>query len=239
MSFSEKVHLAFRRGETEAVVTMSKAEIVRAGAVGDAHGEVSARYNLARVALRRGDLRAAANQARHGLAVALRAGDRGLEERPRHVLASVARISGDLTRARELYRENIALNEALNQIKGVHSEYHDLAFCELGLGNLDAAKELFAACREGVFRNGWDDLVPYVCVADAALASAAGDHVRAARMTGAAESAFAALGHVPDPDAVADLAAVRDTTLAVLGPAGFADQCARGWLLDPCDGVGG
>ncbi|GIG01162.1 tetratricopeptide repeat protein [Catellatospora citrea] len=233
MSFSEKVHLAFRRGETEAVVTMSRAEIERAQALGDADGEVFARYSLARVALRQGDLRAAADYAHQGLAVALRSGDRGLEERPRHVLAAVARMSGDLARARELYRENIALNEALEQPKGVHSEYHDLAFCELGLGNLEAAKVLFACCREGVFQHGWDDLVPYVCVADAALASAEGDHVRAARMIGAAESAFAALGQVPDPDDAADLALLREATLGVLGAPEFAEQCAKGWLLDP------
>ncbi|GGL04439.1 hypothetical protein Sme01_66050 [Sphaerisporangium melleum] len=233
MSFSENVRSAFRRGETEAVVRMSEAEIDRARAAGDPAGEVEARYSLARVAIRAGDLLGGEARAREALAVALRSGDRSLEERPRHVLAAVARMSGDLTRARDLYRESIALNEALGRPKVVTSEYHNLGFCELGLGDLDAARALFAATREQVFRNGWADFVPYVCVADAALASAEGDHSRAALMVGVADAAFAALGQVPDPDDAAELAGARAAAVAALGPAGFAAEHARGRSLDP------
>ncbi|MET8352080.1 tetratricopeptide repeat protein [Micromonospora sp. NPDC005206] len=165
MNFSENVRSAFRRGETGAVVRMSEAEIERARAAGDPAGEVEARYSLARVAIRGGDLPGGAARAGEALEVALRSGDRRLEERPRHVLAAVARMSGDLLRARDLYRESIALNESLDQPMTVNSEYHNLAFCELGLGNLDGARNLFAEGRERVFRNGWADFVPYVCVA--------------------------------------------------------------------------
>src|SRR5262245_6133090 len=180
MSFSENVRSAFRRGETDAVVRMSEAEIERAQAAGDPAGEVEARYSLARVALRGGDLPGGEARAREALEVAVRSGDRSLEERPRHVPAAVARMSGDLLRARDLYRESIALNEALHQPKTVNSETHNLAFCELGLGNLGGARKLFAESRERVFRNDWADFVPYVCVAGAALASAEGDHARSA-----------------------------------------------------------
>lgn len=233
MNFSENVRSAFRRGESDAVVRMSEAEIERAQAAGDPAGEVEARYSLARVAIRGGDLPGGEARAREALAVALRSGDRSLEERPRHVLAAVARMSGDLLRARELYRESIALNEALGRPETVNSEYHNLAFCELGLGNLDVAGKLFAEGRERVFRNGWDDFVPYVCVAGAALASAEGDHARAARLAGVADAAFASLGQVPDPDDAADLARVRAAATEALGPAAFDEEYARGRLLDP------
>ncbi|MEU7654193.1 tetratricopeptide repeat protein [Micromonospora taraxaci] len=233
MSFSENVRSAFRRGETDAVVRMSEAEIERAQAAGDPAGEVEARYSLARVAIRGGDLPGGEARAREALGVALRSGDRSLEERPRHVLAGVARMSGDLVRARDLYRESIALNETLGQPQTVNSEYHNLAFCELGLGNLEVARTLFAENRERVFRNAWADFVPYVCVAGAALASAEGDHARTARMIGVTDAAFAAIGQVPDPDDAADLATMRAAATEALGAAAFDKEYAEGQRLDP------
>ncbi|MEO3773337.1 tetratricopeptide repeat protein [Micromonospora sp. B9E7] len=233
MGFSENVRSAFRRSETDAVVRMSEAEIKRAQAAGDPAGEVEARYSLARVAIRGGDLAGGEARAREALEVAQRSGDRSLEERPRHVLAAVARMSGDLFRARDLYWESIALNEALGQPETVNSEYHNLAFCELGLGNLDAARTLFAENRDRVFRNAWADFVPYVCVAGAALASAEGDHSRAARMIGVADAAFAAVGQVPDPDDAADLARMRAAATEALGPAAFDEEYAVGQRLEP------
>ncbi|KAB1947682.1 tetratricopeptide repeat protein [Micromonospora sp. ALFpr18c] len=233
MSFSDDVRSAFRRGETDAVVRMSETEIERARKAGDPAGEVEARYSLARVALRGGDLSGGEARAREALGVALRSGDRSLEERPRHVLAAVARMSGDLGRARVLYQESIALNEVLDQPRMVATEMHNLALCELGLGNLDVARKLLAESRERIFRNDWTDFVPYVCLAGAVLASTEGDHARAARLSGVAEAAFAALGQVPDPDDAADLAAVRTVGVKALGVNAFALERARGKHLDP------
>lgn len=233
MTFSTDVRAAFRRGETQAVVRMSEAEIERARAAGDPAGEVEARYSLARVAIRGGDLTLGEARAREALAVAVRAGDRALEERPRHVLAAVARMSGDLVRACDLYRESIALNEELGRPETVNSELHNLAMCELGLGHLDVAREMFAAGRARVFDNGWADFVPYVCVAGAALASADGDQNRAALMVGVTDAAFAALGQIPDPDDAATLAAVRAVAIGALGEAAFTDAYAHGQRLDP------
>ncbi|MBQ0980441.1 tetratricopeptide repeat protein [Micromonospora sp. M61] len=233
MTFSESVRSAFRRGETDAVVRMSEAEIERAQAAGDPAGEVEARYSLARVAIRGGDLAGGEARAREALEVALRSGDRSLEERPRHVLAGVARMSGDLLRARDLYRESIALNESLGRPMMVNSEFHNLAFCELGLGNLETARALFAENRERVFANGWADFVPYVCVAGAALATAEGDHARAALMIGVADAAFTALGQVPDPDDAADLATMRTAAIEALGRAAFDAEYAAGQGLEP------
>ncbi|MCO8276739.1 tetratricopeptide repeat protein [Actinoplanes sp. TRM 88003] len=233
MSFSDRVRSAFRRGETDAVVAMSEAEIERARAAGDPAGEVEARYSLARVAIREGDLTTGEARAWTALEVAERSGDRRLEERPRHVLAAVARMSGDLTRARDLYRASIALNEELGQPVQVNAEYHNLAFVELKLGHLDEARRLFDESRERVFGHGWKDFVPYVCLAAAALAAAENDFARAARLAGVTYMAFAELGQVPDPDDAADLAAVRAAAAEALGPAAFAAEYARGQLSEP------
>jgi tetratricopeptide repeat protein len=232
-SFSAQVRGAFRRGDNEAVVRMSEAEIDRARSAGDPAGEVEALYSLARVAVRGGDLAEGERLAREALDVALRAGDRALEDRPRHVLAAVTRMSGDLEGARDLYLASIALNEELGHAATVNSERHNLAFCELGLGHLGRARELFAQSRARVFREGWDDFAPYVCVAGAVLAFAEGDHRRAALMAGVADAAFAALGQVPDPDDAAELASVRAASEEKLGAESFHAEYARGRTLDP------
>ncbi|MFI5896724.1 tetratricopeptide repeat protein [Actinoplanes sp. NPDC051513] len=212
---------------------MSQAELTRARATGDRPNEVEALYALSRVAARGGDLPGAERLAGEALVAAMRAGDRRLEERPRHVLAAVARLSGDLLRARDLYKASIALNRSLGNAETVNSEYHNLAFTELRLGNVEVARELFAAGRREVFREGWDAFVPYICVAGAALASAEGEHRRAAFMTGVADSAFAALGQVPDPDDAAELASVRAAAVDALGEEAFAAEYAQGRVVPP------
>jgi hypothetical protein len=89
-----------------------------------------------------------------------------------------------------------------------------------------------------VFRLGYRTFVPYLGVAAAALASADGDQEQAARMIGFTDSAFAVLAQVPDPDDAAELARLRTTAVAVLGPDGFASAYASGAILDPAGAFG-
>ncbi|BCJ58786.1 tetratricopeptide repeat protein [Micromonospora endophytica] len=238
MSFETDVRSAFRRGDTALVGRLARAEIERARAAGEPGGEVEGLYALARVALRGGDLPRAEQLADEALRVAVRSGDRRLEERPRHVLAAVARMSGDHARARERYLASIALNEELGQPELVNAEYHNLAFTELHLGNLDRARQLFAQGRERVFREGYRSFVPYLGVAAAALAAAEGDHRLAARMVGFTDRAYAALGQVPDPDDAAELASARQAAAAALGEAGFATAYAAGAALPDTEAFG-
>ena len=220
------------------MLRMAQAEVERARAAGEPGGEIEALYAMARVAVRDGDLTRAERLAGAALEVAVRAGDRRLEERPRHVLAAVTRMSGDYVRARELYLASIALNEELGQPEMVNSEYHNLGFTELHLGNLDRARELFAEGRERVFREGYRSFVPYLGVAAAVLASAEGDHARAARMIGFTDSAYAALGQVPDPDDAEELSNVRAAAIAALGEAGFTPAYAAGAALEDTEAFG-
>jgi len=238
MSFQDDVRAAFRRGDSAGVVRMAQSELERARAGAEAAGEVEALYALARVALRGDDLNRAEELAQHALRVALRTGDRRLEERPRHVLAAVARLSGDHALARDRYLASIELNGALGQSEHVDSEYHHLAFTELHLGNLERARELFAAGRERVFRAGHRSFVPHLGIAASALATAEGDHPRAARMIGFTERAFAALGQVPDPDDAAELSGARTAAVTALGTTGFASEYAIGAAWTPTEAFG-
>jgi proline iminopeptidase len=236
-SFADDVRAAFRRGDSAGALRMAGAEIERARAAGEVGGEVEGLYAMARVALRDDDLPRAERLAGEALEVAVRSGDRRLEERPRHVLAGVTRLKGDYVRARELYLASIALNEELGQPEIVNSEYHNLAFTELHLGNLDRARELFADGRERVFREGYRSFVPYLGVAAAALASAESDHLLAARMVGFTDSAYAAIGQVPDPDDAQELANARAAAETVLGER-FAPAYAAGAALEDTEVFG-
>ncbi|GAA4670752.1 tetratricopeptide repeat protein [Phytohabitans rumicis] len=238
MSFEDEVRATFRRGDNAGVLRIAEAEVERARKAGEPAGEVEGLYAMARVALRGDDLPRAEVLARMALDVAVLSGDRRLEERPRHVLAAAARISGDYARARDLYLASIELNESLGQAETVNSEYHNLAFTELHLGNLDRARELFAAGRERVFRQGYRSFVPYLGIAAAALASAEGDPRRAARMVGFTDSAYATIGQVPDPDDAVELSKARSLAALSLGEAEFDREYSRGEALAPTEAFG-
>jgi tetratricopeptide (TPR) repeat protein len=237
-TFADEVRATFRRGDTDAVREMAQAEFGRARTAGDAAGEVEAVYALARVAARDGDLVEARHLASEALDAAIRSGDRRLEERPRHVLAAVTRMSGDYERARDLYLASIALNEELGQPEMVNAEYHNLAFTELHLGNLDRARALFLEGRERVFRLGYHSFLPYLGVAAAALATAEGDLVEAARMIGFTDRAYAAIGQVPDPDDAAELSDALQAVRAALGDEAFSRTYDEGAALSEADAFG-
>lgn len=238
MSFQQEVRATFRRGDSAGVLRLAEAEVARARAAGEPAGEVEALYAMARVALRDDDLPRAEDRARAALAVAVRSGERRLEERPRHVLAAVARLSGDHAEARDRYLASIELNHELGQAETVNSEYHNLAFVELHLGNLDRARALFAEGRERVFREGYRSFVPYLGVAAAAMAAADGEPARAARMIGFTDSAYAAVEQIPDPDDAVELSRARTAAVAALGERRFASEYAAGAALDPAEAFG-
>lgn len=237
MEFQDAVHATFRRGDSGAVLRMAEAERLRARVAGDPAGEVAAIDAMTRVALRGEDLARAEELALEALDVAVGSGDRWLEERPRHVLAAVAHLSGDYRTARERYLASIELNESLGQPEMVNSERHNLAFTELRLGNRDRARRLFAAGREWVFRAGRRSFVPHLGAAAAAMASADGEHQRAARMIGFTDRAYA-IARIPDPDETVDLSRVRSAAVAALGAERFAEEYAAGEILSPEEAFG-
>jgi pimeloyl-ACP methyl ester carboxylesterase len=232
--FQDEVRGAFRRDDNAEVRRLAEAEIARDRPA----GKVEGLYALARLALRDDDLPAAERLAGAALEVALATGDRRLEERPRHVLAAVARLGGDYDLARERYLAGIELNDELGRPEAVNAEFYNLAFTELHRGDLDLARELFAEVQERVFRYGYRTFVPYLGIAAAALASADGDHTRAARMIGFTDSAYATVAQVPDPDDALELARTRTAALEALGADRFAFAYADGAVLDPVAAFG-
>jgi hypothetical protein len=233
VNFRQRAATAFRRGENDDVERMSRHELSRARQAADAPAETEALCMLSRVAIRSGNLAHAQRLASEALEVAVGEDDKELEVSPRHILAAAARMSGDLALARDLYLDSIALNQFLGRAAAVNAEYHNLAFTELHLGNTERARELFDTGRERVFSQGYDDFVPYVCVAAAVMAGVAEDHVRAAQLLGMTATAFEAVNQVPDPDDAAELEAIRVISRKALGEPAFEVEYERGTKHDP------
>jgi hypothetical protein len=232
MDYHEEVRAAFRRGETDVVMRLSTVELDRALTVGDQPAEVEALCMLARAAVRGEDLDEARRLATAARVVARGVGDTRLEMGPLHILAGCARMSGDLEAARTLYGESIALDESLDETRMALVDRHNLAYVELHTGHADTARELFAATHREALRHGLDDLVPFMTLGAAALAAADGDGARAARLLGAADSAFGALDRIPDPDDALERETLRERLITTLGRAPFDVAYEEGTGLD-------
>jgi hypothetical protein len=115
----------------------------------------------------------------------------------------------------------------------ITADLFDLTFLELALGNLARARESLLRARDRVVRERWTGFLPFICVAGAALASAAGDHRRAAQMAGVAAATFVSCGQTPDPDEAAMMAYTTTAAIDALGAETFAVELAQGELLGP------
>jgi hypothetical protein len=228
VSYYEDTRAAFRRGETAVVERLSREELARARESADVDAEVEALCMLARVAVRGGDVSEGRRLGREALELARRAGRRRLELAPTHILAGSARISGDLASARTLYAESIELSEEFGNADRVVMEMHNLAYVEWHAGDVDRARELFTTTCRRALEQGIDDFLPYVTLDAAIVAEIDGDHVHAARLLAAAESALATLGQILDPDDAIEQKELRDRLVAALGPDGFDTAYATG-----------
>ncbi|MFI5606320.1 hypothetical protein [Amycolatopsis sp. NPDC051903] len=226
-TFEDEAFAAFRRGETELVGRLSRAELVRAREAGDVPGQVGALCMLARVAVRGGDFARCRALATEALDLARGTGDRALRKSPVHILAGVARMAGDLQTARAGYLESIALRQELGLTEAVVWEQLNLGHLELRTGHPEKARELFRVVRTCAAEHDLGDLRAYAALAEAVLAETDGKPAEAARLLGHAETALRARGEVLDPDDAAEAAALRTRLIATLGQPGFDTHYAE------------
>jgi hypothetical protein len=219
---------AFRRGETDLVEQLSRRELARARASSDVATEVEAICMLARVAVRDDDVPEAERLGRVARALARGTGERRLELTPTHILAACARISGNLAFARTLYQESISLNETFGEWRMVVVELHNLAYIELHAGDVDRARDLFATALRQTVEQDIVDMLPYVALDTAVIASTDGDHLRATRLLAAVDNALRAAGQVLDPDDAIEQTALRERLIIMLGRRSFESVYATG-----------
>ena len=231
----EEMVQAYRSGDNELTRQLSSDALKASTASGDPSGQVDALCMLARVALRDGDFKQVRELADEALAHARGASDQRLERMPLHMQAVAARMSGDLAQARRLYEQSIELNRSLNDDRMHAAECHNLAYVELHDGQVDRAMRLFKQARDQAQRIGYDALDPYLVADLAIIAAISADARKAALLTGAAESAFAAAGAVPDPDDAAEHQRLREKLVSELGTETFVSLYEEGTSLTPAD----
>ena len=200
---------AFRSGDTSRAEELALTLLSQARESGDMSGEVDGLCMLARVALRQCDFKRVSALAEEAQTVARRAGDARLERMPIHLQAAAVRMRGAYAEARLLYEESIELNRRLGEERMVVSEFRNLAYVELHDGHVDRARELFANAVDLARTAEYAALEPYLTLDAAVMAFISGDRVRAGQLAEAAQAAFAASGHIPDPDDAAELAWLR------------------------------
>ncbi|WP_433556735.1 tetratricopeptide repeat protein [Pseudonocardia xinjiangensis] len=193
-------------------------------------------YEDTRAAFRRGETAVVERLSREELARARGSADVDAEV---EALCMLARISGDLASARTLYAESIALSEEFGNADRVVMEMHNLAYVEWHAGDVDRARELFTTTCRPALEQGIDDFLPYVTLDAAIVAEIDGDHVHAARLLAAAESALAALGQILDPDDAIEQKELRGRLVTALGPDGFDAAYATGAGLGLREALGG
>lgn len=230
MGYFETAIGAFRRGETDVVEVLSRDELDRARAVGDAEGEVEALCMLARVAVRRDDLATARSLARQAFDRA--EGNRRLQRTPAHVLAATARMAGDIEAARAGYAASIALYEEFDNPRLVAMEHQNLAYVELRDGKVERARELFAASRRRLLDGGYESMYVVAALATAVLAEVDGHAAESARRLGAVDGWLHKAGVILDPDDAEEREALRDRLVGRLGPDAFTVACNVGADLD-------
>lgn len=231
----EEALTAFRAGETARARQLSEQALAAARASGDEAGKIDALCMLARVALRDGELERVRELADEARKNAHTVGDKRLEQMPLHMQAVAARMSGEHAAARELYEESIELNRSLGNDRMVAAESHNLAYVELHAGRPGRAKELFQQARDQAKRIGYEALNPYLVGDLAIIAAINADAPTAARLSGAAASAFAAAGQAPDPDDAAEQQRLRDQLASELGADTFGSLYEEGGRLTTAD----
>ncbi|MEV6634961.1 tetratricopeptide repeat protein [Actinoplanes sp. NPDC051470] len=200
MNYIEDAQAAFRAGRTELAARWSRAGLDRARADADVPAEIGALCMLARLALRERQFSDAWRRADEARALAAGLPDRGAEQMPLHIEAATARMSGDLAYARTLYRQSIALGRETGNARMVATEHLNLGYVELHSGDVESARELFAQAQAQALEMGYEQILPDLALGAAVLSATDGEPGRAARLLGAADAGYAALGRIPDPD---------------------------------------
>jgi hypothetical protein len=171
-----------------------------AAEVGDRDVEALAMAGLGRVHLQ-DDVAAAISVLRDALALTEGADDLSPgRSSALHVLGVALQMSGDLLGARAVMSTRLAAGEAGGDQFVVQVESANLGMVERQLGNLDEAARLSRHVLELEAAGGDEMMIAWLINGLAAVLTAQGDHDRAARLLGFAETALDGAGGEWPPD---------------------------------------
>jgi tetratricopeptide (TPR) repeat protein len=224
--------LAFEKGEEERGRALCEESLATAQQAGDEIAVARAHGTLSRCSLMTGDLDSARRHARAAEQIHRARDDERALDSPLHVLAYADYIAGDDEHARTGFEETLALNRRVGNRFAVARELTNLGSVETRAGNLERAHEL---CHEAL-RIAVDldnsTLATYCVVNLAGVASANGDHERAARLLGAGEAMLATAGMTLNPGTAIEYSRHVERTRTSLGDAEYEQLNRAGHELD-------
>ena len=223
--------LAFEQGDdgtARALFTRGKEAAREAG---DEVAEANSLGGLARCELMAGNLDAARAAARACEALHAARGDEIARIFPLHVLAYADYIAGDDDGARAGFHRTLEMGRRLGIRWRQAQEMTNLCSVETRAGNLDEAKSLRREALEITVELDHGLLLPYCVINLAGVASARGEHERAAYLLGAGDGLLAAAGMELNPGTAIEYRRHRAASTAALGEEQFRRRYDAGRAL--------
>jgi tetratricopeptide (TPR) repeat protein len=208
--------IAFLQGDRDAARVLIDNSLDGARELGDRSLEADALVGLARVAIADRDPVAMERLARESAEAALAVPDERKHATALHHVAEALRRQGRYDDAVPYYGDAIERSRKLGDRRSVALELHNLGRVSVRTGNRDAAAERFRESLAIAVEIGHERLVGYCLLDFADLAAADGDYTRAARLIGASDALFAAVGAALDPEYVDDRKRTRGEVLQAL-----------------------
>ena len=223
---------AFEQGATDQAEALFEQSLTLAREARDDMAEATALGSLARCALMQGNLEAARERARACEQIHLARNDEPALDFPRHVLAYADYVAGDDERARTGFEQTLAAARRLGNRRAAARELTNLCSVETRAGNLDRAQELGEEALRTALEIDNPHLLTYCVINLAGVASARGDHKRAAGLFGVGDAMMAEFGMALNPGTAIEYKRHTESTRTALGDEEYARAVQAGGELD-------
>jgi tetratricopeptide (TPR) repeat protein len=220
--------LAWTRGNYDQAEAMLRQSLTLRADLADSRGVAVAQYELAMVVADRGEHESARLLLEQALAGCQALEDTWGTAATLNLLGELQREQGHLGSARGLYEESRSLFDALQDHRGVAITNHNLAIVAAELGDHRAAAALHRSLLPLKQELGDREGMACSLINLAGLAVLASDFQRAARLSGAAEAEWKAIGAALPPYERAVHARTIEAARESLGGSAFAALLARG-----------
>jgi predicted ATPase/DNA-binding SARP family transcriptional activator len=225
--------LAGEQGDFEASQRFLEAALDEARASRDEERVGSALTNIGNLALYRGDYEQAQSLYEEAIAVSARIGFSHAETIARENLGLVMLGLGDLDAAVRIFEETIAVARGSGATHDLSTRLSSLARVLIERGETERPREALAEALELAGRLKEPRGLADCLEATGGLATAMGDHRRAAALFGAADALRASIGGMRPPDQQPWFEPKAEAARAALGDGEFEAQWQRGGAADP------
>jgi tetratricopeptide (TPR) repeat protein len=230
-AFHDLGMLLFWQGKNDEALGHFETSEAVARAAGDVNVTALALVAQARVALRT-DVEQARRLCRAALDLTEGASDTPGRSAALHVLGVAAQMTGDLAEAKRVMSERLAMGRQTGNLPLVSSEAGNLCMVERRLGNLHAAELLGREALEIDMQRRDARSIPWKVNGLAAVAAAAGEDERAARLIGIADATMDQSGGAWPPDELVQYNETAELLTARLGGERFNRCRAAGRAMD-------